>query len=470
MPSPSPESFREAAHLAVDLLADYLAMLTAGPVHRSVPAEHRERILTMELPATGMSPSELVDEILRDVMAYPMGNNHPNFFGWVNSPALPSSILGAFLSAGMNPSVAGGDHAGVYVEHLVLRWLGEMLGLDSGTTGVLTSGGSSANLVGLAVARNELLARLNWDTRAAGLRASPPITVYATEEAHSSLLKAIELLGIGHQAVRTVPLDDNYRLDAAALSAIVDRDRPEAGIICASAGTVNSGAVDPLNAIAEIAKRNKLWLHVDGAYGAVARIVDDVAHLLRGLEQADSISVDPHKWLYVAIDCGCVFVRDREAMRRTFSLVPPYLRDASATLPWFSEFTFEQTRPFRALKLWSALRERGLDWYRASLARDVALARQLAEAIRDSQDFQLCAPVDLSIVAFRALPAALAGDTDAIDRVNRELPLKIQRDGRMFLTGSTMAGRPILRTCFVNYATDQNAPAHILQVIRDLVS
>lgn len=250
---------------------------------------------------------------------------------------------------------------------------------------------------------------------------------------------------------------------------MVEHDRPRGAIVCASIGTVNSGAVDPIDAVADIAAEHGLWLHVDGAYGAVGRIIPGFEHLYNGLERADSLSVDPHKWLYVAVECGCALVRDADAMRRAFSLVPPYLRDASEAWPWFSEYTFEQTRPLRALKLWAALRERGLAWYRDSLARDCALARRLGELVAGAGDFELAAPVELGIVAFRCTPRSIAADADAVDRLNDTLPASIQRDGRIFMTGSRIGGRPVLRACFVNFRTPDSEPERILEVIRDLL-
>ncbi len=462
--------FRKAAQTAIDLLSEYLDRMPNGPVARPVPTEHRKYLVEMPLPMEATPLHAVVNDIARDVFPFPMGNNHPDFFGWVNSPALPSSILGALLGAGFNASVAGGDHAGVYIEHAVLRWIKEMLELDPSWGSVLTSGGSGANLIGLATARNELLLRTGWDVREKGLSGAPHIVVYATEEGHSSLIKAIELLGVGRNAIRFVPLGVDGRMDVGALQSMIERDRPEAGIVCASAGTVNSGAVDPLSDIADLAALHGLWFHVDGAYGAVGRIVPSLRHLYRGLERADSLSVDPHKWLYVAVDCGCALVRNSAAMRRAFSLVPPYLRDSSDVLPWFSEYTFEQTRPFRALKLWTALRERGLAWYRDALASDVHRAAELARLVNASRDFELAAPVELGIVAFRCVPRDICGDPPRIDQLNSDLPRQIQLDGRMFLTGSTMWGRPILRACFVNFRTENDAPARILDVIRDLVS
>ena len=463
-------AFGNAARAAVELMSNYLDAPGTGEVYRPVPESVRQQLTNLPLPTLPTELDSLLQEIARDVLPYPMGNGHPNFFGWVNSPALPASVVAALVAAAINPSVAGGDHAAVWIEHATLGWMKEILGLEAGFGSVMTSGGSSANLIGLSTGRNEVLRRVGWDARVDGLAGAPRTHVYMTDEAHSSLTKAVHLLGLGERSIRRVPLDDQQRMNPEALASMIAIDQPDAGIVCASAGTVNSGAIDPLASIVEVAHDAGLWLHVDGAYGAVGRMVNDLADRFIGMERADSISADPHKWLYIAIDCACVFVRDAEALQRTFSHVPPYLRDGSAIRPWFSEFTFEQTRPFRALKLWLALRERGMDWYRTSLSRDVELARNLEQAIKTADDFEMVAPVDLSIVAFRAVPGSLGDDVAEVDALNRELPEQIQRDGRVFLTGSTMNERPILRACFVNYRTDDAAPEMILEVIRDIVS
>lgn len=470
------DALRRAGYRAVDLVVEHLAGLRERPVAVPLTAEERTALRSEPFPEEGSDLEDIIQDVAERIAPRPMGNNHPRFFGWVNSPATPASIIAAMLAAALNPSVAGGDHAAVYIEHAVIDWMKELLDYPRSAMGVLTSGGSSANLIGLAVARNSTLARLGHDVRRAGLRAAPPIRLYMSAEIHSSMSKAIEILGIGNDAVRFIPTDSTtFQLDHHALAATMRDDRLRDGsvkgaaIVLASAGTVNCGAVDPLNEIADICQAEEAWLHLDGAYGAPGILADDRRDIFAGMERADSLSIDPHKWLYVAIDCGCVLVRDGEALRNTFSLVPPYLHDASGAPPWFSEYTFEQTRSFRALKLWAAMRERGRSGYRASITRDIALARRLADAVTSSDDFELVAPVSLSIVAFRYAPQHLQNNPEALDRINAALPLQLQQRGDIFLTGTRLGGRPVLRVCFVNFRTTENDVDVILSTIRDCI-
>src|SRR5271170_3155168 len=278
-----------------------------------------------------------------------MGNGHPRFFGWVNSPPEPAGVLVEPIAAAMNPSCAGGDHAAVAVERCVVRWLAGLVGypaLPGG--GLLTSGASLATISGLAAARYQAAADDGWDVRADGLAARPPFVVYVSAEGHSCVRKAAELLGIGARGVRVVGVDEEFRMDPAALRAAVARDRAD-GLrpfaVAATAGTVNTGAIDPLDQLADIAAEQGLWLHVDGAYGALGVLDPSAAPRYAGLARADSLALDPHKWLGVPVDCGCLLVREPPALRQAFSLVPPYLHDDQADGPgWFSEYGPEQTR------------------------------------------------------------------------------------------------------------------------------
>lgn len=459
----------DVGHYAVDRLVEHLTRLPDGPVYQPVPSHERQTILSQPLPLDGVDPRQIIVDILDDLFRFPMGNNHPRFFGWVNSPAAPVSIIASLLSAGLNPSCAGGDHAAIYLERVVLDWIKLLLGIPGDAMGLLVGGGSAANLIGLAVARHVLLARAGWDIRGRGLNGAPPLAILMTDQSHSSITKAVELMGMGSKSIRLVPADHHYRMDIGELARILENEcggERASAIVVANAGTVNTGAVDPINEIAELCAEHGLWLHVDGAYGAPAILADETRHLFRGLGRADSIAVDPHKWLYVPVDCGCVIVRDEPAMRQTFSMVPPYLKDSSGAPPWFSEYTYEQTRPFRALKLWAALRERGVAGYRADISHDLRLARRLGNQIQESSDFELVAPVTLSVVAFRYRPAGLSADADKIDSLNSALPRAVQEQGRIFLSGTTLGGRPVLRACFVNFRTTERDVDEILDAVR----
>jgi glutamate/tyrosine decarboxylase-like PLP-dependent enzyme len=296
----------------------------------------------------------------------------------------------------------------------------------------------------------------------------PALVVYTSTEGHSCIQKAIELLGIGHTNLRRIPVDAEWRMDMAALERQVGTDRA-AGLtpacVAASAGTVNTGSIDPLAHLSDLCRREKLWLHVDAAYGGPAALVADVAHLYDGLERADSVAIDPHKWMYVPVECGCALVRDARAMRDTFSLVPPYLRD-DASLPWFSEFGIQQSRGFNALKLWMALRHAGIDGYREAIAHDITMARALQKRLRAAEDFELVSAGPLSVTCFRYVPGHLRGSDTDVDRLNRQLLAVVQRDGHVYLTSTELHGRLALRACIVNFRTRESDLDSLIETIR----
>jgi glutamate/tyrosine decarboxylase-like PLP-dependent enzyme len=293
------------------------------------------------------------------------------------------------------------------------------------------------------------------------------LVVYISTEGHSCIQKAVELLGIGSAQLRRVAVNTDWQMDVEALRRQIERDRADGlmpACVVASAGTVNTGAIDPLTAIADLCASSNMWFHVDAAYGGPGALVAELAPLYRGLEQADSLAIDPHKWLYIPIECGCALVRDAAAMRDTFSLVPAYLRDDTA-LPWFSEFGIQQSRGFRALKLWLSLKCAGIDAYRKAIARDIALARLLRGYLRESPDLEIVAAGPLSITCFRYRPPGDSDDAD-VDRLNRRLLEVLQRDGEVFLTGTELAGRFVLRACIINFRTTEEDVKLIVNVVR----
>ncbi|MCU0511364.1 MAG: aminotransferase class V-fold PLP-dependent enzyme [Anaerolineae bacterium] len=435
----------------VDLLAEQLAGVTTAPVRRPVPADLRQALLHRPLPETATAPDTLLDTLERDLLPYPMGNASPRFFAWVNSPPAPLGVLADFIAAGHNASSAGGDHSAIYMEHAVLNWLKTLLGYPAESAGLLVSGGSVASIVGLAVMRH---AMTGGAVRAGGMAALPGVpVVYTSTQGHSCLQKAVELLGIGHDYLRRVPVDDAYRLDVAALRAQIAADRA-AGLwplcVAATAGTVNTGAIDPLEEIAAVCAAEKLWFHVDGAYGGVGILAPSARPLYAGLARADSLAIDPHKWLYVPVECGCIFVRDAAAMRATFSVLPPYLRDDRG-LPWFAEFGLQQTRGFKALKLWLTMQAVGAAGYADLIQRDIDLARYLQQQVQAHPDFELVAAGPLSITCFRYAPPGVP--PAALDALNQALALRVQQEGEAFLTTTMLHERTVLRACIVNFRT-----------------
>ncbi|MFI6790768.1 pyridoxal phosphate-dependent decarboxylase family protein [Nonomuraea sp. NPDC050383] len=460
---------RKAARSAADLATDHLACVAEGPVWRPVPEADRTWLTQQPLPAGGRPLTDLLDEVRDRILPYPMGNGHPRFFGWVNSPPSPAGVLTAPLAAAMNPSCAGGDHAGVLLERTAVRWLAELVGFPHRTGGgLLTSGASMATVVALATARHQALRDQGHDVREAGLYGQRPLALYVSAEAHSCLRKAAELLGLGTRHLRTVPVDAAFRMDTGELRRLIAADR-RAGVrpffVAASAGTVNTGAVDPLDDIAVIAAEHGLWYHIDGAYGALGILAQDAALRYAGLERANSLALDPHKWLGVPVDAGCVLFREPAGARDAFSLVPPYLRDEDAgELGWFSEYGTEQTRPFRALRVWATIAHLGRDGIVRLVQHTTALARTLAELVEASYDFELLAPAVTSIVAFRHRPPNL--DTDRVEALNKAIPAAVQRRGRTFLTGTQLSGAAALRACILHPDTTEDDLTLLLGEIR----
>lgn len=454
---------------AARIAAGHLDGLTDGPVWRPVPAGLRAALTGQELPEQGLDAARLLDVLERDVLAYPMGNGHPAFFGWVNAAPHPAGVAGALLAVAMNPSSAGGDHADVHLERAVVRWIAELVGFPHEPgAGLLTSGASMATIVAVGAARQRALAAAGWDVRARGLSGAPRLVAYGSEEVHSCVRKAVELLGIGSANLHVAPVDETGRLQVEALRRAIAADRAAGAVpflVVGSAGTVSTGAVDSLDELAAVAAEEGLWFHVDGAYGGLGVLDPAIAHRYAGMDQADSLALDPHKWLQVPAGVGCLLVRDRAQLRETFSYVPAYLRDDEAgELGWYSEYGIEQTRPPRSLPVWAAIAARGRHGVAADIAACTATARLLGDMVERDPDLELAAPVETSIVAFRYAPAG-SGPEEA-DRLTRAAAGAVQAAGRAFITDSTFRGRPILRACLINPAADAGDVRLLLDEVR----
>jgi aromatic-L-amino-acid decarboxylase len=456
------EEIKRVGYQVIDLIAAYLEHLPDRPVFRPVPEGLAHQFLSTPAPVTGVDADAIMAEFRDTVAPYPFGNGHPRFWGWVNSPPVVIGALAEALAAAMNPSCAGGNHAAIYVERQVLNWFKEMLGFPADSMGLLVSGGSMASLTALAVARH---AKAGFDVRREGLQGNRRrLVFYLSEEGHGCLRKAAELMGIGGANVRAVAIDADLRMRVDELEAMIARDlaaghQPFA--VAASAGTVNTGAIDPLAEIAEVCRRYGLWFHVDGAYGAPAVLTRQYRDELTPMALADSVALDPHKWLSIPVEAGLVLVKDEQAMRDAFSLVPPYLRtDGSLTgiggLPWFSEYGLQQTRGFRALKIWMALKQYGLSGYAQMIEEQIALARYLHNRVTATPDLEALAPPGLSIVCFRYAPPALRGNSEKLDSVNKLLLERIQLSGEAFLSSTVVRGAFVLRACIVNYLTKRS--------------
>lgn len=470
-----PERFRQLGYLAVDLATQHLAGMRQRPVFTPMLPQERQGLLEQPLPQAGLPPEEILSRFSQAILPHPMGNGHPRFFGWVNSPPAPIGVIAELLAAAMGPSCAGGDHAATYLERCVVRWLMELVGFPvEGSMGLLVSGGSMASLHGLAAARQRAALQDGIELRQTGLLPwARQLTMYMSGEAHTTLRKAAELLGLGSAAVRIIPVDDAYRISLPELRAAIAADRA-AGYrpfcVIGSAGTVSTGAIDPLPDLADVCDEEQLWFHVDGAYGAVGCLDPTVAARYAGMERADSLALDPHKWLSVPVECGCALLRDGALLRDTFSLVPPYLRTEEGAgfggLPWFAEYGFQQTRSFRALKVWMTLAHAGREGLATMIARQNALARHLAAMVVAAPDLELLSAVSLSICCFRYRPADLALSDAELDALNKAIMEAVQAEGAAFLTQTSLNGRFALRANVLHYDTNEADLATLLDAVR----
>src|SRR5882672_8156699 len=426
------DGMRRLGHRMLDDAMDYLEHVRERPVWKPVP-ESTKKALRAPLPVEGQDAAAVYEEFRRDVFPHTMGNIHPRFWAWVIGTGTPFGVLAELMASTMNPNVGGGDHAPNYVELQTLSWLKEMLGYPAEASGLLVSGGSMANLVGIAVARN---AKAQTDVAQAGLKAAPrQMILYASTETHNSVHKAVSLLGLGRGALREIAVDGDYRIDVAALRRTIADDR-KAGLypfcVVGNAGTVNTGAIDALPELADLCKAENLWFHVDGAFGALAAIAPSQKALVRGMDRADSLAFDLHKWMYMPYEVGCALVRWPEQHRATFVSPADYLAHLGRGLPagpiWFSEYGVQLSRGFRALKVWMSLKEHGVAKYGRLVEQNCEQARYLQALVEKERDLELTAPVSLNIVCFRYAPRGRRSGR----RGQRGDPLRPagERDGR----------------------------------------
>jgi glutamate/tyrosine decarboxylase-like PLP-dependent enzyme len=479
----SEDTWREFAEQAQAFVKDYLEHVSEIPIFPQTPTEKFAESLTNKLPEEGASVDEIMEQC-RAIQEASRHSGHPRFFGYVASSASPVGMIGDQLASALNQNLTAwrSSPAATDLERTVVRWLGSFVGFSDDAGGLLTSGGSMANLDALYVAHRVK----SPGASSKGLwNAGNPMTVYASEQIHLSIPKAADVLGLGREQVRLIKTDERFRLDTKDL-----RDRIKLDIqngfqpfaLVASAGTVNTGAVDPLSEMAAIAREYDLWFHIDGAYGAPGAAVPAKREVFSGIELADSVSIDPHKWLYAPIDCGCLLLRDPERARLAFAHGDAdYIKiyeesDREAFAFW--DYGIELTRRFRALKVWMILQYYGASRLRETISEDISLAEYLAGRIVASEDFELLAPVELSICCFRYLPSnyrnavktATADEREKLnielDTINEKLMNRVQRGGRAYLSSAVLNGRFALRVCIVNFRTTRADLDMTLDILR----
>jgi glutamate/tyrosine decarboxylase-like PLP-dependent enzyme len=460
----SAEEFREVGHRLVDEVAGLLESIRERPVTPGeTAAEVRDALgWTRKLPERGESASTLVSQATRLMFEHSLFVGSPRFLGYVVGAPSPIGALADMLAAAVNPNVGGWPLSPMAseIEGQTIRWIAEWLGYPTDCGGLLVSGGNMANFVGFLAARH---AKSTWDVRAKGAAPSDSarLRCYTSGETHTWVQKAADLFGLGTDAITWVPTDAGQRMDVTALAEAVAADRRDGALpflVVASAGTVSTGAIDPLRDMAELSRTENLWLHVDGAYGGIAAGLPDAPEDLKALALADSVAVDPHKWLYAPAEAGCALVRDREVLHDTFRYTPPYYhldRSPDAPLNYY-EWGPQNSRGFRALKVWLNLRQAGRDGYRRMVADDIALARRLFELV-DAEPELEAVTHSLSITTFRYVPESIdpqaEGAEDYLDTLNTALLERIEKGGEVFVSNAIVDGRFLLRACIVNFRT-----------------
>jgi len=480
-PSPvldlTPDQREQLGRAALDWVLDWFARTGTRRLYPHVSADQLEQAFAERVPREPQDARAVLAQFAADVAGGSRDNGHPRMFGYVQSSGSYVGALADFLASALNQNVTSwrSAPAATAVERRVIDWMKQIVGLPATADGVLVSGGSMANLVGLAAAT----ASVHPDVARRGVRAltGDPV-VYASEAVHMSIPKAAAIVGLGRDSVRRVAVDPDRRMRTDALDRALEEDRRAGRIpICvvANAGEVNTGAIDPVEAIADVCAAHRVWLHADAAYGGFAALAPSARGALSGLARVDSMSLDPHKWLFMPVDGGCVLVRDPGTLRRAFSYAADYVDVVAAAD--MSEYAFwdygpELTRRFRALKIWMALKTFGVDAIGRAIERNIQLARRLGELVDAAPDFERLAAVPLSIVCFRytgAMNTANARDaTDPPDlnEVNRALLLRVQRAGHSYLSNAMIDGRFALRACVVNHRTGEEDLAALLEEIR----
>jgi glutamate/tyrosine decarboxylase-like PLP-dependent enzyme len=463
-------SLRALGHRMIDEIFDYLKGRRQQPVWQPVPALTRQAMGQESVPRNGEGADAVYRSFIRDVLPYGIGNTHPRFWGWVMGTGTPEGVLAEMLAAGMNPNVGGFDDSAMLVEEQVIRWMAELMGMPAGTSGLLMSGGTMANLIGLAVGRH---AKAGFDVRAQGLSGGPGLRVYCSTEAHSWLKKTMELMGMGRVALRAVGVDDGYRMKVDELHEAIASDRASGHTpvcVVATAGTVNTGATDDLPAIAEVCAREDVWFHIDGAFGAPAYWSEKLRPLVQGMERADSLAFDLHKWGYMPYDIGCVLVRDAEMHKAAFATGASYLtameRGPAAGGLRFADRGIELSRGFRALKAWMSLKAKGVDAITGVIEQNVGQAHYLASLVEASSELELAAEAPLNIVCFRY--------SGASDTENTEILMRLQESGTAVPSGTVLGGRFAIRVAITNHRSrreDFNLLVEsVTRIGRDVVS
>ena len=448
------DALRSLAHQMVDDAMDYIQHVRERPVWQPIPEEVLD-FLNQPVPQQGQGEKEAYEDFKDYVFHNSMGNVHPRFWGWVMGNGIPYAVLADMLAATMNPNLGGGEHIPNFVEYQVIDWCKQMVGFPGDSSGILVSGGSMANLVGLSVARNVMA---GFDVRSLGMAAAEqPMTIYTSAETHSSNYKAVEQLGFGKHWMRFIPVDECFRIDILALEESIAADKA-AGYrpicIIGNAATTNTGAFDDLETLAQICEREGMWFHVDGAFGALAALSEELSGLVAGMERADSVAFDLHKLMYMPFEVACVLIRNFDDHLNTFTTSPDYLAHmprglAGGRRAWFGDLGIQLTRGFRALKVWMTIKAYGLEKFTRVIEGNVHQARYLAARVEEHPEMELLTDVPFNIVCFRYNAGEM--DNASLNDLNMEIMLRLHDRGLAVPSYTRINGNFALRVSITNH-------------------
>jgi glutamate/tyrosine decarboxylase-like PLP-dependent enzyme len=466
------EATRKLGYQIIDDMVEQLKNIREQPVWQPIPSEIKGRF-QRSIPKEGQDIHSIYTEVKENVIPYRLGNIHPHFWGWVFGTGTLFGAFGDLIASAINATSGDFDHSAVYVENQVIEWVKEMFGYDPHASGLITRGASMANIIGLTIARN---VKAGFNVREEGLQTkSSKLIYYGSTEMHSSFQKAVELLGIGSENLRKVSVTENFQIDLEELKEMIRKDRDnDCNPICiiGNLGTVNTGAVDNLNALADIAKRQNMWFHIDGAFGALTKISPKSHHLADGLERADSFAFDFHKWMSMNYAVGCVLVKKSENHYRSFALTPEYLthgmRGVAGGKFWFSDYGFEMSDEFKTLKIWMSLKEQGIRKYGRLVEQNIQQAKFLTELIEKEEDLELLAPTSMNIVCFRYKKDSL--DQESLNKLNEEIIFQLHERGIAVPSYTTLRGKFVIRVAITNHRSKTEDFNSFIAAVKEIAS
>ncbi len=479
------DKIRKLGYETVDLITEYFNDINNKPLVPKTKFNGLMQLIDEPLPKNGQSSDSIICELKTKIIDNSLKIGNPNFLGWISSSG---TIIGSFadgIAGALNQNVSlSGAGIATAIELLTINWIKEMIGYDKDAAGLLVSGGSVANLMALTVARN---AKANYDIDSVGLQNNKKMIVYASKEAHVCVSKAVNILGIGTNNIRWIDTDKEFCLNTNDLEKKIVNDLSEGNtpfVVVATAGNTKTGAVDPLNDIAGICQKYDLWFHVDAAYGGFAILSNETKDLFKGIQKADSIAINPHKWLFIPYEAGCLLVKNHNHMIETFSSETDYIhidnKDSDSNEVDFSDYGIQLSRNFRALKIWMSLKQYGANKYEKIITQNILLAKYLEALAEESNEFIVESPANLSIVCFRYVPKDLLerygksnqtqkdNFNNYLDNLNKSILKEMIADGRAVLSGAILHGKYVLRACIINYRTKKKDIVDLLYIVKQI--